>query len=70
MAPADPYDAIRDGYFYGTDQLTELRLEVETIWARKWTSEFMPPELKTVLGVPIEQPKQAQDAERGRGSRG
>lgn len=50
----DLFQEIRDGYFYGTAPVSRVTIEVETIWARKWTSEFMPDELKQALGIPVE----------------
>ncbi len=58
MAPADPYEAVMDGYIYGTEPVCELTLSIETIWLRSWTSQFMPEEVKIALGVPREPTKQ------------
>ena len=46
------FDAIRSGYFYGSRPVSLIRLDLETVWFRAWTTEFMPPELKAALGVP------------------
>ncbi len=50
------FDAIKSGYFYGSQPVSRIRLDLETVWFRTWTTEFMPPELKAALGVP-ETPK-------------
>ena len=50
------FDAIKSGYFYGSRPVSLIRLDLETVWFREWTTEFMPPELKAALGVP-ETPK-------------
>jgi len=46
------FDAIKSGYFYGSRPVSLIRLDLETVWFRAWTTEFMPPELKAALGVP------------------
>jgi hypothetical protein len=57
MFPADQYAAASDGYFYGSEPVTEVTLLVETIWLRSWTTPFMPDEVKTSLGISVEAPK-------------
>ena len=37
---------------YGDGTLCEANLILETIWLRHWTSEKMPDEMKSVLGIP------------------
>lgn len=49
----DLFDAMRAGYFYGSDPVSRVTLDVETVWFREWTTQFMPPELKAALGVPV-----------------
>ncbi len=49
----DLFDAIRDGHFYGGKPVSRVTLLLETVWFRSWTTEFMPPELKEVLGIPV-----------------
>ncbi len=46
------FDAIKSGYFYGNKPVSLIRLDLETVWFRTWTTEFMPPDLKAALGVP------------------
>jgi hypothetical protein len=53
----DLFAAIKDGYFYGTAPVSLLTLDIETIWLREWTAQYMPAELKQALGIPIEAPK-------------
>ena len=38
----DPYEAARSGYLYGSAPVSELTLQLETIWLRAWTTELMP----------------------------
>ncbi len=52
VAPVNLFDAIKSGYFYGSKAVSRLRLDLETVWFRAWTTEFMPPDLKAALGVP------------------
>ena len=53
----DLFEPIREGYYYGAAPVSRLIIELETIWARRWTSQFMPAELKQTLGIPMEAPK-------------
>jgi HAMP domain-containing protein len=54
LNPADPFEAAHGGYFYGIEPVTNVHLELETIWLREWTKEFMPKSIKKELGVPDE----------------
>ena len=49
----DLFEAIRDGHFYGGKPVSRVTLLLETVWFRSWTGEFMPSELKEVLGIPV-----------------
>ena len=53
IQPVDPFSALKRGYFYGTAPASQVTLELETIWFRQWTAQFMPDELKRALGVPV-----------------
>ena len=53
IQPVDPFSALKDGYFYGTAPASQVTLEIETIWFRQWTAQFMPDDLKRALGVPV-----------------
>jgi len=50
----DLFLAIKEGYFYGSKPVSRVTLELETVWFREWTVQFMPLELKQVLGIPVE----------------
>ncbi len=50
----DSFSEVKDGYYYGGTPVSMLTLELETIWLREWTAQFMPPELKQALGIPAE----------------
>ncbi len=57
LETVDLYEAIRDGYFYGTAPVSRLTLQLETIWIREWTTPYMPAGLKEALGIPVEPKK-------------
>ncbi len=50
----DSFSEVKDGYYYGGTPVSKLTLELETIWLREWTAQFMPPELKQALDIPAE----------------
>jgi len=58
MTPVEPYAAAREGYLYGSEPVSQLNLQLETIWLRSWTTQYMPDEVKMALGVPVEKPEQ------------
>ncbi|MEE8153516.1 MAG: hypothetical protein V3T53_00990 [Phycisphaerales bacterium] len=53
IQPVDPFSTLKSGYFYGTAPASQVTLELETIWFRQWTAQFMPDELKRALGVTV-----------------
>ncbi len=53
VQPVDPFVALKDGYFYGAEPTSRLTLDLETIWFRQWTAQFMPDDLKRALGIPM-----------------
>jgi hypothetical protein len=53
---ADPYEAARAGYFYGTNPVLRMSLRIETVWFREWTTERMPDETLRALGVQVDRP--------------
>jgi len=54
--PTDPVEALEAGYVYGPDATSNVRLEIESVWLRSWTSQWMPEELKRELGLPVGAP--------------
>jgi hypothetical protein len=38
MTPADPYQAVAEGYFYGAEPVSNVTLQLETLWLRAWTT--------------------------------
>lgn len=56
LTPADPYSAMVQGYVYGSEPVSNLVLEIETVWLRSWTAQFMPPALREQLKVVLPAP--------------
>ncbi len=47
----DEYDALLEGYVYGSGDAVQVDMLIETIWLREWTKQWMPDEIKTKLGI-------------------
>lgn len=47
----DPWDDLRQGYYYGKEHVVLARLEIESVWLRAWTQPLMPKSLKERLGI-------------------
>lgn len=60
LRSVDPYASAQSGFFYGSEPIAQVDINIETIWLRAWTREFMPAALKQTLSIPI---KPAQGAE-------
>jgi hypothetical protein len=54
LQPVDKFDALAAGYDYGSSSVSQMTVVFETTWLRSWTTEFMPDDVKTVLGIEIE----------------
>ena len=52
MRPADPFESIAEGYYYGGENIAHLKLVVETVWLRSWIKPHMPADVRAMLGVP------------------
>ena len=52
VEPEDAFAAAADGCFYGNEPVSRVRMRIETVWFREWTSPFMPAATKQALGVP------------------
>jgi hypothetical protein len=63
MSEADPFEALQQGFFFGSGAIARLTLTLETIWLREWTAPFMPEAVKRALGIPIAQPEPAESAD-------
>lgn len=53
MSEADPYQAARAGFYFGSDPVVEISMTVETVWFREWTSERMPESTLQALGIRV-----------------
>lgn len=51
MSNVDEYAMLSQGYFYGTGDVVNVRILIETIWLRDWLVPMMPPAIKQMLGV-------------------
>lgn len=45
----NPWDDLKEGYYYGDEHVVEATLDVETIWLRSWTEPMMPQAFRDVL---------------------
>lgn len=48
---ANPFEAAANGFIYGKDPVSTVRLELETVWLRSWTAPLMPARVREALGV-------------------
>jgi len=48
----DVWQELERGYYFGTESVVRVRIEVEVVWLRTWTVPFMPAEVRHKLGVP------------------
>lgn len=49
LASVDVWDELKQGYYYGQENVVRATVEVETIWLRSWMSKYMPPEILAIL---------------------
>jgi hypothetical protein len=54
LQPVDKFLALDDGYDYGSSSVSQMTVVFETAWLRSWTTEFMPDDVKTMLGIKFE----------------
>lgn len=52
LAEVDVWNDLSQGYYYGPDPVMRIELELEMIYLRTWTSQFMPRRVKELLAVP------------------
>lgn len=48
------------GFYFGAEHVVRVAVRLETLWLRDWTREFMPPTVRSMLGV---QPPEGQENE-------
>lgn len=56
LATVDEWEDLRAGYYYGPEHVVRATVQIESVWLRDWTAAFMPPSIRSVLGVPEEAP--------------
>ncbi len=56
ISAVDSGKAQADGYDYGTRPVVQLDMQCEALFMRDWTTKYMPPVVKTRLGIPPEEP--------------
>lgn len=63
IQPADPFQAAAEGFIYGREPVSNVVLQLETVWLRDWTVPLMPPEVRAALGASV--PAQASSESSG-----
>lgn len=51
LEPADPFAAVRMGYIYGAEPVSQITLTIESIWLRDVTAGMMPAATRALLGI-------------------
>ena len=52
----DQWEQIEQGYYAGGDFPVRVEMQIETLWLRNWTKQYMPPSIRTQLGIPDDLP--------------
>lgn len=52
----DQWQQIENGFYAGSDFTVRVELEIETLWLRSWTKQFMPADVRDQLGIEPDQP--------------
>lgn len=50
----DIKEHLAQGFYYGNDPVVEATLDIETLWLRDWTTQWMSDDVKDWLGIPKE----------------
>jgi len=53
LRDVDEYERFRAGYYYGTSDVWEVDLLLESVWFRQWTVPYMPGTVRAALGVKL-----------------
>jgi hypothetical protein len=68
LAGVNKLEALAAGYVYGEAPVVKLTLKCEALFMRRWTTQYMPPEVKQILGAeqaaPADASQQQASAER------
>ena len=51
IRPEDPFEAAEEGYIYGPQHVSLVRLRLESVWLREWTGPLMPDPVRKKLGT-------------------
>jgi hypothetical protein len=51
VRPEDPFEAAAEGYVYGPEHVSVIRLRLESVWMREWTGPLMPDAVRKRLGT-------------------
>ncbi len=51
VTDVDAYDALKDGYVYGSGDPVKIDMLIETIWFRDWTKKLMPAAIQKARGL-------------------
>ena len=65
MRPADAFAAAAEGFIYGPESVSEVRMTVESLWMRQWLAKLMPRDLQVAKGSDgrtVDDPAPAQEA--------
>lgn len=58
------FDQLREGFLYTNaptgEDLVRVRMRIETVWLREWTSALMPAPVRAALGVPDPAPAEGE----------
>ncbi len=50
----EPWSELEQGYYYGPSPVLRLTLDVEVVYLRDWTKQYMPPAVREALGIPAD----------------
>lgn len=57
LSSVDLDEQLGRGYFYGDDHVVQAQFDVEALYLRQWTKQYMPPQVRTQLGLPETDPE-------------
>jgi len=52
----DQWEQIEQGFYAGGDFPVRVEMQIETLWLRNWTKQYMPPSIRKQLGIPDDLP--------------
>jgi len=51
VTDVDEYDALAEGFVYGSSDAVEVDMVIETLWMREWTEPLMPDKTREYVGI-------------------